>query len=84
MKVRAFRKCGISVAADDSEDFDVQKEGLDDYEVKLYYPVTEDDEADPFADLDDPAMDDEADPFEDLSNGSFTEDEDYSSEDSEN
>lgn len=33
MTVRVFRKCGISVAAVGSEDFDIHMEGLDDYEV---------------------------------------------------
>ena len=32
--VRAFKKCGISVAADGSENYEIHLEGLEDYEVK--------------------------------------------------
>ena len=33
MIVRAFKKCGVSVAADGSEDADIHIEGLDDYTI---------------------------------------------------
>ena len=33
MIVRSFKKCGISVATDGSEDFEVHLEGLEDYQV---------------------------------------------------
>ena len=59
--VRAFRKCGISVAADGSEDFDIHLEGLEDYEI------------DEVNDLDDLDADSE-DPFANLSDNSLTED----------
>ena len=51
MTVRAFRKCGISVAADGSEDFDIHIEGLDNYCVQADDIDTEDDDEDPFADV---------------------------------
>ena len=35
MAVRAFRKCGISVAADGSEDFNININELDDYCVQM-------------------------------------------------
>ena len=50
MIIRAFRKCGISVAIDGSEDTEIHIEGIDDYMVE------EDDEftdEDPFEDIDD-------------------------------
>ncbi len=49
--VRAFKKCGISTAADGSEDFEIHLEGLENYEIRM-----EDEEeggCDPFADLSD-------------------------------
>ena len=54
--IRAFKKCGISTAADGSEDFEINLEGLDDYEVKMDDEVEsgnedEDGNEDPFADL---------------------------------
>ncbi len=33
MIVRSFKKCGVSVAADGSEDADIHIEGLDDYTI---------------------------------------------------
>ena len=53
--IRAFKKCGISTAADGSEDFEINLEGLDDYEVKMDEVESgnedEDGNEDPFADL---------------------------------
>ena len=50
MTVTSFKKCGISTAADGSEDFEIHLEGLEDYEVKMNDPSTDDD-GDPFVDL---------------------------------
>ena len=52
MIIRSFKKCGISVAVDGSEDDQINIETLNDYIV---------DESD-----DDEATDDDSDPFEDL------------------
>ena len=76
--VRSFKKCGISVAADGSEDFEIHLEGLEDYEVDQ---VDDPDiDGDPFADLSDDARSltedgsNGGDPYADLSdNDSFTE-----------
>lgn len=35
MTVRVFGKCGISIAADGSEDFDIHIEGLSEYSVQM-------------------------------------------------
>jgi hypothetical protein len=70
MIVRSFKKCGISVAADGSEDSEIHLEGLEDYQVDR--DVSSDSE-DPFADLSDDDM--ECDPFDQLS------DDDYLTED---
>ena len=52
MTVRSFRKCGISVAVDGSEDFEINLEGIEDYEVGE--PDSCDVESeDPFANLSD-------------------------------
>ena len=48
--VRSFKKCGISTAADGSEDFEIHLEGLEDYEYSRN-DVDIDDDEDPFADL---------------------------------
>ena len=65
MIVRSFKKCGISIAADGSEDFEVHLEGLEDYQVNR---DDCNDSEDPFADLsDDNSYDMEADPFSHLS-----------------
>ena len=61
---RSFKKCGISVAADGSEDFEIHFEGVEDYRVNAddalsdtedsFACVSDDDmEADPFASLSD-------------------------------
>ena len=52
MIIRSFKKCGISVAVDGSEDDQINIETLNDYSI---------DESD-----DDEATDDDSDPFEDL------------------
>ena len=49
--VRAFKKCGISVAADGSENYEIHLDGLEDYEVDVGDTISDDD--DPFADLND-------------------------------
>ena len=51
MIVRAFKKCGISVAADGSEDYEINLKELEDYET----PILEntDTDEDPFPDLSD-------------------------------
>lgn len=49
--MRAFKKCGISTAADGSEDFEIHLEGLEDYTCSL--DDMEAEEGDPFADLSD-------------------------------
>ena len=50
--VRALKKCGISTAADGSEDFEIHLEGVEDY--KFTMDCAEDDiEDDPFANLSD-------------------------------
>ena len=49
--VRAFKKCGISTAADGSEDFEIHLENLEDYEFRMEDPDCG--EGDPFADLTD-------------------------------
>ena len=45
--MRSFKKCGISTAADGSEDFEIHLEGFEDYEYSRN-DVDVDDE-DPFA-----------------------------------
>ena len=52
MAVRSFRKCGISVAADGSEDFDINLEGLNVYRID-YTDDSYTDVEDPFADMTD-------------------------------
>lgn len=47
--VRSFKKCGISTAADGSEDFEIHLEGLEDYEFNGN--DIDMDDGDPFADL---------------------------------
>ena len=47
--VRAFIKCGISDAADGSENYEIHLEGLEDYEVDVGDTISDDE--DPFADL---------------------------------
>ena len=54
MITRSFKKCGISTAADGSEDFDVHLEGLENYEVQMDdSDIQLDENEDPFADLSD-------------------------------
>ena len=48
---RSFKKCGISVAIDGSEDDEINIKGLEDYSVGDEGDATDDE--DPFADLDD-------------------------------
>ena len=55
---RAFRKCGISVAVDGSEDVEIHIEGLEDYTVD-----TDDEHTDTG---DDPFSDGDDDPFADI------------------
>ena len=57
MIVRSFKKCGISVAADGSEDSEIHIEGLEDYIIEADSSSEEDSlfadsDTDPFADLD--------------------------------
>ena len=57
MIVRSFKKCGISVAADVSEDSEIPIEGLEDYMIEADSSSKEDSlftdsDTDPFADLD--------------------------------
>ena len=54
MIIRSFRKCGISVAIDGSEDSDININGLENYSVESDDDVTDEDpeEEDPFADMD--------------------------------
>ena len=54
MVIRSFRKCGISVAIDGSEDDDINIEGLAEYSVGSDDSDSEatNEESDPFADLD--------------------------------
>lgn len=61
MIAQSFKKCGISVAADGSEDSEIHLEGLEDYQISR--EVNRDDE-DPFANLSDYSSDME---FEELS-----------------
>ena len=49
MVIRSLKKCGISVAGDDSEDFEMAIEGLENYTLGF---SESDDKQDPFADLD--------------------------------
>ena len=51
MIIRSFKKCGISVAADGSEDFEIHLEGLGDYQVNQDAEFSTDSDEDPFADL---------------------------------
>ena len=56
MTIRAFRKCGVSVASDGSDDFCISIEGLSDYTVDMDEDIddsTSEQEQDPFADLSD-------------------------------
>ena len=52
MIIRSFKKCGISVAIDGSEDTEINIGGLEDYEVGESEEEATDDHADPFEDLD--------------------------------
>ena len=52
--VRSFKKCGISTAADDLEDFEIHLEGLEDYEYDkndVDMLVNDDEDDDPLANL---------------------------------
>ena len=51
--VRSFKKCGISTAADGSEDDEIHLEGLDNYEITMDANTEEDENEDPFADISD-------------------------------
>ena len=53
MVQRSFKKCGIAVAIDGSEDEQINIEGLAGYSVEDEGDATEDDDDDPFMDLDD-------------------------------
>ncbi len=53
MAVRSLKKCGISVAADGSEDFEIHLEGLEDYNYSATNDNNIDELDDPFADLSD-------------------------------
>ena len=53
MVIRSFKKCGISVAADGSEDFEIHLESLEDYQVNQDAEFSSDSDEDPFADLSD-------------------------------
>ena len=50
--VRSFRKCGISLPTDVSEDSEINIKGVDDYVVGEDSDVVTEDEEDPFSDLD--------------------------------
>ena len=52
MIIRSFKKCGISVAIDGSEDTEINIGDLEDYEVGDSEEEATDDDADPFEDLD--------------------------------
>ena len=50
--IRAFKKCGVSTAADGSEDFEIHLEGLEDYVCESNQDqVIIDDNTDPFSDV---------------------------------
>ena len=53
MVQHSFKKCGIAVAIDGSEDEQINIEGLDGYSVEDEGDATDDDDDDPFKDLDD-------------------------------
>ena len=57
MIIRSFKKCGISVAIDGSEDDQINIESLDDYTVGESEDEATDDESDPFEDIDEDDMD---------------------------
>ena len=50
--VRSFRKCGISLPTDGSEDSEINIKGVDDYFVGEESDVVTEDEEDPFIDSD--------------------------------
>ena len=56
MVIRSFKKCGISTAADGSEDFQIHLEGMEDYKVNMEESDESDDE-DPFLDVSEEEMD---------------------------
>ena len=60
---RSFKKCGISVAADGSEDFEIHLEGVENYRVTTNDALS--DTEDPFEYVSDDSM--EGDPFASLS-----------------
>lgn len=53
MIIRSFKKCGISVPIDGSEDDDINIIGLEEYEVGASEDEATDDDADPFEDVGD-------------------------------
>lgn len=53
MIIRSFKKCGISVAIDGSEDEEINTEGLEDYTVGESDDEATDDKTDPFEDVED-------------------------------
>ena len=63
MVERSFKKCGISVAADGSEDFEIHLEGVENYRVNTDDALS--DTEDPFACVSDDDI--EADTFASLS-----------------
>ena len=73
--VRSFKKCGISVAPDGSEDTEIHLEGLEDYQVNPNRDIDDcSDNEDPFANLSGDEV--EIDPFDQLSDDDeLTEDE---------
>ena len=50
MVIRSFKKCGISVAIDGSEDTEININGIEDYEVGESDEEVTDDDTDPFED----------------------------------
>ena len=57
MTIRSFKKCGISVAIDGSEDGQINIESLDKYTIGESEDEATDDESDPFEDIDEDDMD---------------------------
>ena len=58
MIIRSFKKCGISVAVDGSEDTEINIKGLEDYSVEEDDEELSDEDEDPFADIEEEPMED--------------------------
>lgn len=46
--VRSFKKCGISIASDGSEDFEINLKGIEDYRIDSDTDQDTDSDEDPF------------------------------------